>query len=68
MAPVGELELLFADRIVSSAWRLRRVLAVETSLFDKQASPDIAFAGYRAEKMTILWRYETTVERGAMGQ
>ena len=66
MAPVGELELLFADRIVSSAWRLRRALAVETSLFDKQATPDRAFAGYLAdaEKMIILSRYESTLERG----
>ena len=66
LAPVGELELLFADRIVSSAWRLRRALAVETSLFDKQATPDRAFAGYLvdAEKMIILSRYESTLERG----
>ena len=63
LAPVGELELLFADRIVSSAWRLRRVLNVETSLFDKEASPDLAFAGYRAEKMIALSRYESTLER-----
>ncbi len=27
LAPVGELELLLADRIVSTAWRLRRALA-----------------------------------------
>jgi hypothetical protein len=27
---VGELELLFADRIISTAWRLRRLVAVET--------------------------------------
>ena len=47
LAPVGELELLFADRIVSSAWRLRRVLNVETSLFDKepaQTSPSPVIA------------------------
>ncbi len=31
LAPVGALEELFADRIVSSAWRLRRLLAVETA-------------------------------------
>src|SRR4051812_48546954 len=27
LAPVGELELLLADRVVSSAWRLRRAVA-----------------------------------------
>ena len=64
LAPVGELELLFADRIVSSAWRLRRALAVETALFDKEDTPDRAFAGYAAQKMTILSRYESTLERG----
>src|SRR5262245_62748439 len=32
LAPVGELELLFADRIVSTAWRLRRARAVEAAL------------------------------------
>src|SRR6476659_4112796 len=64
LAPVGELELLFADRVVSSAWRLRRALAVEAFLFDKEDTPDRAFAGYAAQKMTILSRYEGTLERG----
>jgi hypothetical protein len=32
LAPVGELELLFADRVISTAWRLRRLVAVETML------------------------------------
>ena len=64
LAPVGELELLFADRIVSSAWRLRRALAVEASLFDKEDTPHGAFAGYGAAKMVILSRYESALERG----
>jgi len=34
LRPVGELEVLLVDRIVSSAWRLRRVLAVEAGLFN----------------------------------
>ena len=34
LAPVGELELLLVDRIVSTAWRLRRLVAVETLLFN----------------------------------
>jgi hypothetical protein len=63
LTPVGELELLFADRIVSSAWRLRRALAVETSLFEKEVTPDGAFIGYGAKKMIILSRYESTLER-----
>ena len=64
MAPIGELELLFADRVVSSAWRLRRALAVEAFLFEKEDTPDRTFAGYAAQKMTILSRYESTLERG----
>lgn len=64
LAPVGELELLFADRIVSTAWRLRRALAVEASLFDKEDTPAGAFTGCGANRMTILSRYESTLERG----
>jgi hypothetical protein len=64
LAPVGELELLLADRVVSTAWRLRRALAVEAALFNKEDTPDRAFAGYAAEKMMILSRYESTLERG----
>ena len=30
LAPMGELELLLADRIISTAWRLRRAIALET--------------------------------------
>jgi hypothetical protein len=33
-------------------------------LFDKEETPDRAFAGYGAQKMTILSRYESTLERG----
>src|SRR4029450_13942166 len=36
LAPVGELELLLVDRIVSTAWRLRRSIALETMLFDTE--------------------------------
>jgi len=43
LAPVGELELLLADRVVSTAWRLRRLIAVETLLFNREHSVDYAF-------------------------
>ena len=33
LVPVGPLEELLVDRMVSSAWRLRRALAVEAGLF-----------------------------------
>lgn len=37
LAPAGELELLLADRIVSCAWRLRRLLRVESASLKKTA-------------------------------
>jgi hypothetical protein len=40
LAPVGELELLFADRVISTAWRLRRLVAVETMHFNREHSVD----------------------------
>ena len=64
LAPVGELELLLADRIVSTAWRLRRLVAVETLFFNSEERIDKTFNGYSREKMTSLSRYEVTLERG----
>ena len=63
LAPVGELELLFADRIVSSAWRLRRALVVEAAVLSKEDTPDRAFVGYGLQKMTVIARYESALER-----
>ena len=63
LAPVGELELLLVDRIVSTAWRLRRIVCVETVLFNKEHTAlDHAFH-YGREKMGVLSRYEVTLER-----
>ena len=50
LAPVGELELLLADRVVSTAWRLRRLIAVETLLFNREHSVDYAFNNSGREK------------------
>jgi hypothetical protein len=63
LAPVGELELLLVDRIVSSAWRLRRLVAVETMLFDREDNPGTVFNNFGREKMALLSRYEVTMER-----
>jgi len=35
LQPVGELEVLLVDRIVTAAWWLRRLHAVETHVFTK---------------------------------
>jgi len=65
LAPVGELELLLAGRIVSSAWRLRRAIAVESALFEEGDAPVNAFIHFgREKKMTAHSRYETSIERG----
>src|SRR5262245_12307429 len=56
LAPVGELELLLVDRVISTAWRLRRLVAVETRLFDCEAKTDHAFNNYGREKMSVLSR------------
>jgi hypothetical protein len=70
LAPVGELELLLADRIVSTAWRLRRAVALETVLLDGDSAnanidPDDIYYTWRPnrEQHQLLSRYETTLER-----
>jgi hypothetical protein len=51
LAPAGELELLLADRIVSTAWRLRRLISIEGDLFDKEEKVENSFGSYRGEYM-----------------
>src|SRR3954447_8763064 len=38
LAPGGELELLLADRVVSTAWRLRRAVALEAVLLGEKGT------------------------------
>ena len=38
LASVGELEQLFADRVIASFWRLRRVGKIEIELLDNMSS------------------------------
>ena len=75
LAPCGEMELLLTDRIITAAWRLRRVLTVEAEVFVEERSPSY---GYDEEKtkglafirvsnnsdaFSKLSRYESTIER-----
>jgi hypothetical protein len=72
LQPVGELEGLLVDRIVTVAWRLRRLLATETSLFQEYRKEtytrqegslgDIVLRDH-GDRFTRLFRYETTLER-----
>ena len=62
------LELLLVDRIVSTAWRLRRAISLETMLFDTERGDSSAYYGalaYKADqnKLQLLSRYELTLER-----
>src|SRR3954447_23020291 len=67
LPPLGDLELLLVDRIVSTAWRLRRVISLETMLFDTERGDSsayysaLAYKGDR-EKLQLLSRYELTLE------
>src|SRR3712207_4464181 len=38
LAPLGELELLLADRVISTAWRLRRAIALEAMLLGEKGT------------------------------
>jgi hypothetical protein len=74
LQPVGELESLLVERIVAAAWRLRRVLVVETGIYEMERSNymgeenGLGMAFIRdangANAFSKLSRYETTIERG----
>ena len=75
LAPVGDVEALLADRIISSAWRLRRLMAVEAGLFrenealfrfahENDPSSPAEFFRQRDGSFLTLSRYEATLERG----
>jgi hypothetical protein len=69
LAPQGELENIFVDRIVSSTWRLKRAIRVERDYV--QAKYEYAKAcntvvarelNYRNTWLNLI-RYETTIEK-----
>lgn len=74
--PVGELEEMLADRIVSTAWRLRRAVKVEAAVFDRRADGNgnayahgrelyrvITIGGDEGKTALNLSRYEAALER-----
>jgi hypothetical protein len=68
LAPLGELELLLVDRVVSTTWRLRRVISLETLLFDTERGDSSAYYGALAykgdrDKLQLISRYELGLER-----
>ena len=77
LAPQGELEIILVDRIISSIWRLRRALKVESALMsyeyedglydDWNHKPRDERLAYKdmlvGSDNEVVQRYETTIER-----
>lgn len=63
LAPEGELEVMLADKVVSTAWRLRRIVGVEAAMYDNAESNRLVFDRYRAEGIVRLGRHEAHLER-----
>ena len=72
LAPVGALELLLADRIVSTAWRLRRAIELETRLLGtirqfvpvlKTVLADALVHMGDQNRLQLFSRYEMTIEK-----
>lgn len=68
--PVGFLEVLFTERVLSAIWRISRISRIEATIIDDAAtSPFIknklsnAFGGYAGKKLDLMCRYETSLEK-----
>ena len=72
LAPTDEVQSLLADRIISSAWRLRRIIHVEALLLGRplrstwsmleEVNYSEAFVGSNGQSMAILSKYERSLE------
>ena len=68
LAPVGELELLLVDRIISNAWRLRRAVGIEAALLNVKRGDGTVLEdalSWKADRdrLQLISRYEATLER-----
>jgi hypothetical protein len=73
LAPSGELQLLLADRVVSAAWRLRRIIVIESralhsgcsNLLGEDIGVGASYVSYAQDGDAIskLGRYEAMLER-----
>ncbi len=68
LAPFGELEDLLVDRIIATAWRLRRSGALEARLLSDTHSDGTVFENVLPwdsdrKKLQLLSRYEAALER-----
>jgi hypothetical protein len=65
LAPVGEMEVFLADRVVTAGWRLRRLLVMEAVIIGKPGvGTGTTFDHSGGRRMLALSRYEASVERG----
>ncbi len=73
LEPVGELEIILVDRLISCTWRLRRVLKAETEFLENEQgdvigrSGDLSLSFTNVSNLDVcskLSRYETSLERG----
>ncbi|MBB64052.1 MAG: hypothetical protein CMO81_03220 [Waddliaceae bacterium] len=70
LKPEGELERLLVDKITIYAWRLRRIIYIESAMFsdrlkyehDSFASEKM-FEGFTLQKLSAMNRYETAISR-----
>jgi hypothetical protein len=67
LKPVGELETFLVERIVSSSWRLKRILQTEKkysrNLSEDENGREIRFVDYRNPSWQCAMKYEITLER-----
>jgi len=74
LMPQGELEAILADRVITSAWRLKRAIKFEKSRIEltykslrSRWDEDNAWTGIflngNDQKLLNLTRYETTIEK-----
>jgi len=70
LAPRGNFESFLADRAISAAWRLRRIVHIETLMIQKEKNKYFSsnssyrgiFEGDSAANMVTLSRYERSLE------
>lgn len=69
--PVDSIQEFLVDRIISSAWRLQRLIHIEALLLKKSTQPvwtqsfvgyDEAFSGEGIQSMAVLSKYEKSIE------
>lgn len=67
--PQNDLERFFVNRIVSCTWRLKRVVLIEEHIFNRDcqvnhdSDPADFLFNYIRDKMVVIGRYETSIER-----